>query len=206
MTVATLVLAAGGSTRLGQPKQLLTLDGQTLVRRITDVALSLAVGPVVVVLGANHERINVELDERPVQVVVNADWREGMASSLRAGLLALPNESVDAFLILLTDQPLVTADLLRQLIHTHQRTGRGIVACRYGGATDNSSAPVGVPALFASRYRTEFLNLAGDVGARKLIQQHAADCAEVPFAEALIDLDTQQDVANWQAGLPKQRP
>lgn len=206
MPIATLILAAGGSTRLGQPKQLLMLDGQTLIRRMTDAALSLAVGPVVVVLGANHERVGAELEALPIQTRINADWPTGMASSLRTGLLALPNVSLDAFLVLLTDQPYVTADLLGELITTHQRTGQGIVACRYGNAADGRDAPVGVPALFAIRYKTEFLQLTGDVGARKLIQQYAADRAEVPFARAVIDLDTQQDVANWQAGLTNQRP
>lgn len=200
MTIATLILAAGGSTRLGQPKQLLMQEGQTLVRRITDIALSLSAGPVIVVLGANHERVGAELLNLPAQVVVNADWHEGMASSLRAGLLALPDESIDAFLILLTDQPYVTTDLLRQLIQTQQTTSRGIVACRYAGTTETRGGPVGVPALFVIRYKEAFLKLTGDMGARKLIQQHAADRAEVPFAGAAVDLDTQQDVADWQAG------
>ena len=205
MPIATLILAAGDSTRLGQPKQLLTLNGQPLIRRIADEALSLAVGPVVVVLGANHERMRAELADLPVQTVMNADWREGMAASLRTGLLALPAE-IDAFLVLLTDQPYVTVDLLKHLVETRQRTGRGIVACRYGEGAEMRDAPVGVPALFDVRYKTEFLTLTGDVGARKLIQQHAADCAEVPFSGALVDLDTEQDVINWRAGLEKPQP
>lgn len=205
MTLATIILAAGGSTRLGQPKQLLTLNGQTLVRRITDVALSLAVGPVVIVLGANYEPIQAELADLPVQTPINADWQEGMASSLRTGLLAVADEPIDAFLILLTDQPYVTAELLLLLIRTYQQTGAGIVACRYGSPADSPGAPIGVPSLFAVRYKDELLQLTGDEGARKLIQQHAADCAEVPFAGAIIDLDTPQDVVNWRANLPTRK-
>lgn len=193
MTIATLILAAGGSTRLGQPKQLLTHDGQTLVRRMAEAALSLRSGTVVVVLGADAERIGTELANVPVQTVLNGNWQTGMASSLRAGLNALTDEPFEAFLVLLTDQPYVTADLLRQLIDARQQTGRGIVACRYGDADHP-----GVPALFDVRYRPVFLNLTGDVGARNLIRQHADDVVDVSFPLGVVDLDTAEDVAKWQ--------
>lgn len=213
MHVATIILAAGSSTRLGKPKQLLHQNGTTLVRRITDIALSLKAGPVVVVLGANQEKVKPELVGLPVIMPVNTEWGEGLASSLRAGLTALSNEPVNAFLILLTDQPHVTADLLRQLINVAQETGRGIVASRYAGA-DGAGTPwsgiperavrpaepahLGVPALFAIRYKTEFMAFTGDVGARKLIRQYPDDCAEVPFPLGAVDLDTPQDVEQWQ--------
>lgn len=194
MNIATIILAAGGSTRLGgESKQLLSHRGQTLVRRITDIAISLQAGPVVVVLGANHDRIQTELTDLSVNMPLNTDWQEGLASSIRVGLAALADEPVDAFFVLLTDQPYVTADLLQQLMATRQQTGRGIVACRYAEA-----GHLGVPALFDIRYSTEFMHLSGDVGARKLIQQYAADCAEVLFPLASVDLDTRQDVADWQ--------
>lgn len=194
MTIATIILAAGGSTRLGgEPKQLLTKDGTTLIRQMAGAALSLQAGPVVVVLGANEERIRAELADLSVHTPVNPDWREGLASSLRVGLNRLCDEPVDAFLVVLTDQPYVTAELLRQLITTQEHTGRGIIACRYG-----EFGHLGVPALFDIRYRSEFMNLSGDTGARKLIQQYSNDCTEIPFPLAAIDLDTWQDVAAWR--------
>ncbi len=193
MVVATILLAAGGSTRLGQPKQLLIQDGQTLVRRMADVALSMNAGPVLVVLGANADGIQAELDGLPVQFVQNDEWAEGLASSLRAGLNALPS-ATDAFLVLLTDQPFVTAELIQQLISTRRKTKRGIVACRYG-----ESSHLGVPALFDSHYKAGFLQLRGDVGARKLIQKHLADCADVAFPQGNIDLDTPEQVRQWQS-------
>ena len=203
MRVATIILAAGSSTRLGEPKQLLYQNGTTLVRHMTDIALSLRAGPVVVVLGANQEKVEPELVGLPVIMPVNTGWGEGLASSLRVGLAALPNEPIDAFLILLTDQPHVTADLLRQLINAAQETGRGIVASRYrttAGAAVRPAEPVhlGVPALFSIRYKTEFMALIGDVGARKLIRQHPGDCVEVAFPLGAVDLDTPQDVEQWQ--------
>lgn len=194
MTVATIILAAGSSSRLGEPKQLLTSNGKTLVRQITETALSLKAGPVLVVLGANQALIQTELADLSIQRVENPAWQEGMASSLQAGLNGLPDTPIDSFLVLLTDQPFVTLTLLQELIDTRQKTNRGIVACQYG-ETDF----LGVPALFATRYREAFMQLSGDVGARKLIKQHADDCVAVPFPLATVDLDTKQDVENWQS-------
>ncbi|GAB3944650.1 hypothetical protein GCM10028805_12470 [Spirosoma harenae] len=194
MRIATIILAAGSSSRLGNtPKQLLQYEGKTLLRRITDMTLSLDIGPVSVVLGANRDQLYSELADLPIQTINNTNWQEGMASSLRAGLSAIPEASIDAFLVVLTDQPYVTADLLRQLIDTHQQTKKGIVACRYGEANH-----LGVPALFSINYKAEFLKLTGDVGARKLIQQHSQDCVDIPFPLATIDLDTWEDVTKWQ--------
>lgn len=198
MHIATILLAAGSSSRLGgSPKQLLRQNGTPLVRHMADMALSLQAGPVVVVLGANEQAIGQALTGMPVVTHLNADWAEGLASSLRTGLVALPPEPIDAFLILLTDQPHVTPDLLRQLIDVRQTTGRGIVASRYGTGATAEPTHLGVPALFDSRYRPEFLQFTGDVGARKLIRQYPDDCAEVPFPLGAVDLDTPQDVANW---------
>ncbi|WP_420147311.1 nucleotidyltransferase family protein [Spirosoma sp.] len=194
MSIATIILAAGGSTRLGgTPKQLLTSNGKTLIRRIAESALSLKAGPVIIVLGANQEQIRPELTDLPVLIAINTEWQEGLSSSLRTGLNQLSGDSVNAFLVVLTDQPHVTSELLQQLIDTRQQTGKGIVACRYGEATN-----LGVPALFDIHYKSEFLNLSGDVGARKLMQLYVDDCAVIPFPLAAIDLDTWQDVEKWR--------
>ncbi len=195
MAIATIILAAGGSSRLGQPKQLIQSNGETLVRRMAQQALALRAGPVVVVLGANQDRIMKELTGLAITTVVNPTWAEGMASSLRTGLRALDTESTEAFLVVLTDQPYVTADLLQQLIDTRQSTGRGIIASRYA----EPDGILGVPALFDNHYRREFLNLTGDTGARKLIQQYASDSTGIHFPLAGIDLDTPADLRHWQA-------
>lgn len=195
MAIATIILAAGGSARLGQPKQLIQSNGESLVRRMAQQALALRAGPVVVVLGANQDRIMKELTGLAITTVVNSTWSEGMASSLRTGLRALDTESTEAFLVVLTDQPYVTADLLQRLIDTRQSTGRGIIASRYA----EPDGILGVPALFDTHYRREFLNLTGDTGARKLIQQYASDSTSVLFPLAGIDLDTPADLRHWQA-------
>jgi len=197
MRIAAIILAAGSSSRLGgEPKQLLRHNGTSLVRQMSDIALSLHVGPVVVVLGANQEQVREELVSLPLITTFNADWAEGLASSLRVGITALADDPIDAFLVLVTDQPYVTANLLRQLIDVRHDTGRGIVACRYA-----EPSHLGVPALFNSRYLPAFLQFTGDVGARKLIRQYPDDCAEVPFPLGAVDLDTPEDVATWLLSL-----
>jgi molybdenum cofactor cytidylyltransferase len=194
MTIGTIILAAGSSSRLGQPKQLLVHERKTLVRRITDMALALQKGPVTVVLGANRHAIADELAGLPVTLIDNPRHEEGLSSSLKMGLAGLfvTQPKLDAVLVLLTDQPHVSLGLLSNLVDTFQEGGKGIVACRYG-----AEGPLGVPALFATRYVDELLGLTGDKGARWVIVKHRADCAEVPFEEGLIDLDSPQDLERF---------
>ncbi|WP_423281313.1 nucleotidyltransferase family protein, partial [Escherichia coli] len=114
-----------------QPKQLLTYKGQTLIRRMTESALALQRGPVVVVLGANRDQIAPELTDLPITLVDNAAWETGQASSLKTGLAALyiTNKDIEAVLILHVDQPLVSVGLLQHLLLVRKETGQGIVAC-----------------------------------------------------------------------------
>ncbi len=197
MTIGTIILAAGSSSRLGQPKQLLVYEGKTLVRRITDMALALQKGPVTVVLGANRHAIAEELERLPVTLIDNPRHEEGMASSLKMGLagLFMTQPKLDAVLVLLTDQPHVSLGLLLTVVETFQEAEKGIVACRYG-----AEGPLGVPALFATKYVDELLSLNGDKGARWILVKHRADCAEVPFEEGLIDLDSPQDLDRFYGG------
>lgn len=140
MSIGVIILAAGGSTRLGSPKQLLRFDGQTLIRRAANAALESRCDRVVIVIGSRAEEVKRELKGLPVLIVENTEWQSGMSSSLRAGLSEVIN--YDAVLIMLCDQPLVTADVLDNLIETHHKTGMPIVASDYGSSR-------GVPALFS---------------------------------------------------------
>ena len=194
MIIGTIILAAGSSSRLGQPKQLLVHKGKTLVRRITDMALALQKGPVTVVLGANRHAVADELAGLPITLIDNPRYEEGLSSSLKMGLAGLfvTQNKIDAVLVLLTDQPHVSPGLLHHLIETFQDGDKGITACRYG-----VDGPLGVPALFATKYVDELLGLTGDKGARWVIVKHRSDCAEVPFEQGLIDLDSPQDLARF---------
>lgn len=186
--VGLLLLAAGGSRRLGSAKQLAAdSTGRTLVRRAAETALGSACRPVVVVLGALPEEVKAELTGLPLTLAVNPEWRTGLASSLRAGLTALTQETpLDAVIVMLCDQPAVTSALLDSLIESHRSTGHQIVACEYGGA-------LGAPALFGQPLFGALLALTGDEGARRIIQAYDGPVTRLPFPAGLFDIDTPED-------------
>ena len=187
-----VVLAAGASTRMGTPKQLLVYQGQTLIRRAAETALASVCDPVVVVLGANAVQAGNEL-ELPVIVTRNREWETGMSSSIRAGLEALLGDwTLDAVVMMLCDQPFVTSALINQLVECRSRTGKSIVASDYRGT-------LGVPALFSSTFFAELAALTGDQGARQIIQNYPHDTATVSFSAAAIDVDTPHDYDALQA-------
>ncbi len=180
-----IVLAAGGSRRMGRPKQLLPFGGGTLLRHACRTVLDTPFRPVVVVLGAEAERCREEIGHLPVQVVVNPHWDDGMAGSLRAGIEALEGDaSVEAALVVLADQPRVTADDLVRLAAL--ATADVPAAAGYGEV-------VGVPAVFPRRLFGELKALEGDTGARKVLARHAP--ALLPLPGAGLDLDTPADYA-----------
>jgi molybdenum cofactor cytidylyltransferase len=161
---------------MGTPKQLLEVDGKPLLVRIIEAALASPTWPVVVVLGANAERIRPVLARFPVLVTENSSWPEGMAASIRAGVTTLQQFSrhLDAALLALCDQPAFSAATIAQLIATQRSTNRGIVAARYAGRN-------GAPALFLRQHFPELTALTGEEGARALLN---AD----PSRVAAIDL------------------
>jgi molybdenum cofactor cytidylyltransferase len=187
MSTGIVILAAGESARMGEPKQLLPYRGTTLLQHAIDAALALG-APVVIVLGAHAAKIRAQLDESRVIITENPGWRAGMGSSLRAGLKALleANPETDAAIFLLGDQPLVSAATLRILIAWHERTDCGIVASEYDNA-------LGVPALFGLKFFPELLALDGKGGARQIIASHRDQVISVPFPEGAIDIDTPAD-------------
>ena len=183
-----MVLAAGASTRLGRPKQLVEHDGEPLVRRAALAAAQAGAAPVIVVLGAHAERVAPALAGlHGVSVVVNAEWRTGLASSLITGLHALGTHGCDAVLVTLADQPLVDADALRRVMAPFSAERR-VVTAAYGDA-------VGVPVLFAREHVDDLLRLAGDAGAGGWLRRHAHLVTRVPLDAAALDVDTEADVA-----------
>lgn len=183
-----IILAAGASSRMGSPKQLLTFNGSTLLQNAITAAMGVRAGATLVVLGANAEEVLPVANVSNIHVVVNNDWREGMASSIRCGLqnLVMILPEAEAVLIMLCDQPYVSAALLGELVVTAKKTEKGIVACAYGEV-------VGVPALFKRSMFDELMMLKGDIGARRVIQNNADNVEIVPFAGGVVDLDTPAD-------------
>nr|WP_242589686.1 nucleotidyltransferase family protein [Corallococcus macrosporus] len=179
-----VVLAAGGSSRLGQPKQLLRHEGTSLVRRAAELALA-ASPVVVVVLGARRDDVAAELEGLSVRCVDNPDWALGQGSSLHAGLRALPPD-VAGVVLMLCDQLRVDAAHLRSLISTFERTHAPIVASAYAGTR-------GVPALFSRALFPELAALPPTGGARGLIARDPSRVLEVPLPGGEDDVDTAED-------------
>lgn len=187
---AVVILAAGASVRMGEPKQLLPLDGRTLIERTVDAALDSAGWPVVVVLGANAAAIRPLLARRPVLIAENPAWAEGIASSLRTGIATLQqfSRTLDAAVIALCDQPAFSGAVVNQLVARQRETGRSIVAARYSGL-------LGAPALFLRQHFAELAALTGEQGARVLLQSDPARVAAVDLPALAVDLDTPADYA-----------
>jgi len=189
-----IVLAAGASTRMGQPKQLLAIGGRPLLVRVVEAALAAPVWPVVVVLGAHAAALRPLLAPHPVLVVENAAWAEGMASSLREGIATLAQFSrrLEAAVVVLADQPTLDATVIRQLIAAHHASGRDVVASRYAGRH-------GAPALFHRRQFPRLAALTGEAGARELLNGGDPPVAAIELPELAEDLDTPEDVHRWRA-------
>ncbi|MSU64637.1 MAG: nucleotidyltransferase family protein [Opitutus sp.] len=193
-----VILAAGASTRMGSPKQLLELRGKPLLVHAVEAALASPAWPVVVVLGANAEKIRPVLARLPVLITESPAWPEGMAASIRAGVTTLQQFSrkLDGALLALCDQPAFSSEVIAQLLAAQSTTGRSIVAARYGGHN-------GAPALFLRQHFPELAALTGEEGARTLLNAHPADTATVDLPALAVDLDTPEDFAGarqnpWQ--------
>lgn len=186
--ISVILLAAGESSRLGRPKQLLPYDGQTLLQHSLQVANASNAHPIVVVLGAHADAIKGETDNNTAHVVINAEWQEGMASSIRSGIKALVeiSPSAEGAILMVCDQPFVTPSLLNDLIAAHHGTGHLIVTCGY----ENMFGP---PTLFHKSMFPELLRLKGDTGARSVLRQHADAVEVIPFPEGNLDIDTAAD-------------
>ncbi|HEY9000528.1 MAG TPA: nucleotidyltransferase family protein [Mucilaginibacter sp.] len=181
---AAIILAAGQSSRLGRPKQLLRYQNKTLLQHTIDTAKQ-SVQSVIVVLGSNADAILKEIDTSRVLVVINEDWQSGMASTIRCGLNEL-DSTIDAAILMVCDQPFVTPDLLDNLIEKQEKTRKLIIPSQYGDT-------IGTPALFYKQFFKELTELKGDTGAKKIMMQHSDLLATVSFPQGSIDIDTIDD-------------
>jgi molybdenum cofactor cytidylyltransferase len=191
-----IILAAGASTRLGRPKQLLPWQGVTLLQHAVQIALTVTTQPVVVT-GANSKHLAAALDPGQVKWVFNPNWEQGIASSIRCGLQTLLNRTPqpDQVIFMVCDQPFVTVELLLDLINEQQKSRKPIVASAYADT-------LGIPALFDKSLFSQLLELQGDTGAKKLIQQYAEDVASVAFEKGAYDIDTESQYNELVDKLP----
>ena len=186
--IGIVVLAAGGSSRLGGPKQLRLYNGKTLLKHAVDEAANSIADFVVVVLGADADKCVNEIEAGKATVVENKEWQEGMATSLKAGLKTLLEQrvTVDGVIFMVCDQPFVSAIVLNNLINTFKETGKSIVASNYGEV-------IGTPAFFQQALFAELMLLKGDEGAKKIIQLHKDELATILFPQGGIDIDGRED-------------
>lgn len=181
-----IVLAAGASSRFGSAKQLVRVAGRPLLHTAVARAAEVAGTAVSVVLGARAAELTPLLKHSQSAVIINRDWREGLASSIRAGVARLPS-SCTAVLLTLVDQPAVTAEDLKRLVSAWRRQPDYIAAARYGATT-------GVPAIFPRSTFPDLQSLRGDTGARALLQRNPDRVVRVPMASAALDIDTPEDL------------
>ncbi|AYA36140.1 nucleotidyltransferase family protein [Hymenobacter oligotrophus] len=190
--VAAIILAAGSSSRMGTPKQLLNYQGTTLLRRVAEQAVAADCAPIVLVTGHLHEPLLHEVKGLPIIGVHNPDWALGMGGTLKIGLQALEQQShteqLSGVLVLLSDQPLVTADLLHKLIALHRNSAAPAVATQYAGS-------IGVPAVFARSHWQRLASLPPQQGAKKLLEHLGPEVATIDFAPAALDIDTPEQYA-----------
>lgn len=191
MNTSIIILAAGNSSRMGKPKQLLDYKGKTLLQIVIDEALKTGCSPVNVVLGANAEEILAKHQNNQVNFVINKDWESGMASGIVAGLSAAieKNDKTQSIIIAVADQVFIKMSTFNNLIEKHLKTGKNIIASSY-------AETIGTPVFFGKIYFETLLSLKGTEGAKKLLKQYPQDVETVVFEGGEIDIDTETDYNN----------
>jgi molybdenum cofactor cytidylyltransferase len=181
--VGVIILAAGESSRLGEPKQLVRFRGKTLIENAYETAAAVC-SRVAIVLGANAEAVRSVVPKGAI-VVENENWSEGMAASIRAGLKAIERES-SVVILMSCDQPLVSPALLLRLLSVP-----GVAAAEYEGT-------LGIPATFSRMYFPLLHTLKGAEGAKKVLLKYEPDVRRFPAPEAAFDIDTPEDLRRLQ--------
>lgn len=184
-STAGIVLAAGASSRMGQPKLLLPWRGKPLIWHAVNTALEAGLSPVIVVTGAFGEQIKSALCDLNVQWKENPDWQQGQSTSVRAGVLALPRETT-AVIFLLGDQPHIPHELVHALVEAHAQTAAAVIAPLIAGRRAN-------PVLFDRVVFPELLKLKGDAGARQILKQYPPQYLPWEDEKLLLDIDTAED-------------
>jgi molybdenum cofactor cytidylyltransferase len=187
--VALLILAAGSSSRMKTSKQLLLINGQTLLRKTVQTAIDSALGNVVVVLGSNAASHQQVLSGLPAAIVINNQWTNGIGSSLKVGATYIESNYPRAkgIIVMVCDQPFLTTDHLIKLEEASRLTGKPIVASSYAGT-------IGVPCFFDSTFISTISTISDEEGAKKLLKLHSENVTSIEFLNGDVDLDTPEDL------------
>ncbi|GAB4544877.1 MAG: nucleotidyltransferase family protein [Pleurocapsa sp.] len=187
-SITAIILAAGASRRMGQPKQLLSYKGQTLLSYVTNCAIASSCNPVIVILGANAEKIEPEIAQLSITIIKNNNWNEGIASSISCGIKYLQKQDLnpDGVIFLTCDQPFISTEIIEELINNYYSTKQPIIASKYGKS-------LGIPALFSRALFSELTQLKGNRGAKKIINKYPDLVSVINFPQGIIDLDTPEN-------------
>lgn len=193
MSIVALILAAGNSSRMGKAKQLLPWSQNTLLGNAIDVANNATIDKVFVVLGAEAQRIQEKLLSRNYEVILNNNWREGLGSSVSAGISGILHSGGEpnAVLIMLADQPFIDNTYINRLIRHYEANEGKIIATQY-------RSKMGVPAIFDKSFFSALQKLNGDEGASSLIYKNKDTCFSVDPGKKATDLDTPEDYATFK--------
>lgn len=182
--IGVAILAAGSSSRLGHPKQLVKFGDSTLIQHTIDACEDLNFASKTLILGASSDKILPLTNLKGFETCINESWISGISSSIHLALQkATTNPQIQHILFLLSDQPFVTDQLIRKILEVHEE----ITACEYKGQ-------VGVPAIFSKKYFDELATLTGDKGAKSVLMKHEEVVKKVPFEKGSIDIDTEEDI------------
>ena len=193
MNTSIIILAAGASTRMGMPKQLLMIEGKTLIKRVSEMAMDTTCYPIVIVLGANRGLVRKELDKMPITVIDNTQWENGMSSSIKIGLAGayMTQKAIDAVIFLTVDMPFVSAKLINDMVaKATENPDSQIVACSY-------DKQIGIPVLFKRSIFNDLLELKGDEGAKKIVLKNKDKTSLIDFPIGKFDLDTIDEYWNF---------
>ena len=185
-SAAAIILAAGGSSRLGRPKQLLDWFGKSFIAAVVDTAIQAELDPVIVVTGSNFELIEKELEDKDVIIVRNKDWGNGQSSSLIKGVNELISTTDKPFIFMLSDQPQVSKKLLQSMMEEAFISKEAIITT----SVDGQPTP---PILFKNECIKDLLLLKGDQGGRKLMTYYPTKKVESNDKGIIMDCDTDED-------------
>jgi molybdenum cofactor cytidylyltransferase len=191
---AIVILAAGGSRRLGRPKQLLSVLGEPLLRRVVRTAAEVDPDHLIVVLGSSAYDCVPVIKDCDADIVVNPFWESGLAGSIRIGVERAEEQGADSVLFLLADQPWLNSEVIRRFLRRMNGETDVIISARYNGI-------LGAPMMFGSSWFPQLKNLEGDQGARNLVSKEESRVEVIDWSEGAIDLDTPEDLAGMMRGL-----
>jgi molybdenum cofactor cytidylyltransferase len=191
---AIVILAAGGSRRLGQPKQLLSVLGEPLLRRVVRMAGEVSPDHLIVVLGSSAYDCVPVIKDYGVDIVVNPFWESGLAGSIRIGVERAEEQGADSILLLLSDQPWLNSEVIRRFLDRMNGKTDVIISARYDGI-------LGAPMMFGSDWFPQLKNLEGDQGARNLVSKETDRVEVIDWSEGALDVDTPDDLASLMRGL-----